>query len=102
MCHLVSQLPPGHTRPVLLTTFNKNLAADLRARLLSLGGQETLSRVDITHVDQLATRVVGEADPGNPKRRISDTQALREWRDLLVESGENRWGRSSSATSGTR
>ncbi|MFD8238919.1 UvrD-helicase domain-containing protein [Streptomyces albidoflavus] len=92
VCHLVSQLPPGHTRPVLLTTFNKNLAADLRARLLSLGGQETLSRVDITHVDQLATRVVGEADPGNPKRRISDTQALREWRDLLVESGENRWG----------
>jgi superfamily I DNA/RNA helicase len=89
--HLVDQLGPGHTKPVLLTTFNKNLAADLRARLLSLGGPETLARVDIVHVDQLATRVVREADPGNAKRRIEDSQALREWRQLLVEAGEHRW-----------
>jgi superfamily I DNA/RNA helicase len=89
--HLVEKLPPGHNKPVLLTTFNKNLAADLRARLLSLGGPQLLARVDILHVDQLATRVVSEADPGNAKRRIDDTQALREWRQLLVESGENRW-----------
>ncbi|MFG2412105.1 UvrD-helicase domain-containing protein [Streptomyces goshikiensis] len=89
--HLVEQLPPGHTKPVLLTTFNKNLASDLRSRLLSLGGPGILARVDIQHVDQLATRVVGEADPGNSKRRINDAQALREWRDLLVEAGEKRW-----------
>ncbi|MFE7271743.1 UvrD-helicase domain-containing protein [Streptomyces sp. NPDC057623] len=89
--HLVDHLPPGHNKPVLLTTFNKNLAADLRSRLLSLGGPQTLARVDILHVDQLATRVVSEADPGNTKRRIDDTQALREWRQLLVEAGENRW-----------
>lgn len=89
--HLVDQLPPGHSKPVLLTTFNKNLAADLRSRLLSLGGPQTLARVDILHVDQLATRVVGEADPGNAKRRIDDTQALREWRQLLVEAGVSRW-----------
>lgn len=89
--HLVDRLGPGHTKPVLLTTFNKNLAADLRARLLALGGPETVARVDIVHVDQLATRVVREADPGNAKRRVDDSQALREWRQLLVESGENRW-----------
>ncbi|WP_406730824.1 UvrD-helicase domain-containing protein [Streptomyces sp. NBC_01794] len=89
--HLVDRLPPGHTKPVLLTTFNKNLAADLRARLLSLGGPETLARVDIVHVDQLAMRVVREADPGSAKRRIDDGQALREWRQMLVEAGENRW-----------
>jgi superfamily I DNA/RNA helicase len=91
VCHLVRQLPPGHTKPVLFTTFNRNLAADLRSRLLSLGGPEVLARVDIAHVDQLATRVVSEADPGNAKRRIDDTAALREWRDLLVEAGETRW-----------
>ncbi|NEC01328.1 UvrD-helicase domain-containing protein [Streptomyces anulatus] len=91
VCHLVGQLPPGHTKPVLLTTFNRNLAADLRARLLSLGGPDVLARVDITHVDQLATRIVSEADPGNAKRRIDDTSALREWRELLVETGESRW-----------
>ncbi|MER5783694.1 UvrD-helicase domain-containing protein [Streptomyces mobaraensis] len=89
--HLVDKLPPGHTKPVLLTTFNKNLAADLRSRLLSLGGPQTLARVDIQHVDQLATRVVSEADPGNTKRRIDDAQALKEWRQLLVETGDNRW-----------
>ncbi|WP_326700386.1 AAA family ATPase [Streptomyces sp. NBC_01754] len=89
--HLVERLPPGHNKPVLFTTFNKNLAADLRSRLLSLGGPHLLARVDILHVDQLATRVVSEADPGNAKRRIDDTQALREWRQLLVEAGESRW-----------
>ncbi|MEU9136817.1 UvrD-helicase domain-containing protein [Streptomyces sp. NPDC048404] len=89
--HLVDHLAPGHNKPVLLTTFNKNLAADLRSRLLSLGGPQLLARVDILHVDQLATRVVSEADPGNIKRRIDDTQALREWRQLLLEIGENRW-----------
>ncbi|MEV7274727.1 UvrD-helicase domain-containing protein [Streptomyces bacillaris] len=89
--HLVRQLPPGHTKPVLLTTFNRNLAAELRARLLSLGGPDVLARVDITHVDQLATRIVSEADPGNTKRRIDDAAALREWRELLVETGQTRW-----------
>ncbi|WP_431781217.1 UvrD-helicase domain-containing protein [Streptomyces chumphonensis] len=91
VCHLVRGLPPGHNRPVLLTTFNKNLAADLRARLLSLGGPEVLARVEIAHVDQLATRIVSEAEPGSGKRRIDDTAALREWRQLLVEAGETRW-----------
>ncbi|MFA3874516.1 UvrD-helicase domain-containing protein [Streptomyces sp. MMCC 100] len=89
--HLVDRLGPGHSKPVLFTTFNKNLAADLRARLLSLGGPDTVARVDIVHVDQLATRVVRESDPGNTKRRIEDSQALTEWRRLLVEAGENRW-----------
>ncbi|MCX4735484.1 UvrD-helicase domain-containing protein [Streptomyces sp. NBC_01363] len=89
--HLVEKRPPGHNKPVLFTTFNKNLAADLRTRLLSLGGPQLLARVDILHVDQLATHVVSEADPGNAKRRIDDTQALREWRQLLVEAGESRW-----------
>nr|WP_052844921.1 UvrD-helicase domain-containing protein [Streptomyces sp. NRRL S-31] len=36
--HLVDRLGPGNCKPVLLTTFNKNLAADLRKRLLALGG----------------------------------------------------------------
>ena len=89
--HLVRNLPPGRDKPVLFTTFNRNLAADLRARLLSLGGPDVLARVDITHVDQLATRIVSEADPGNASRRIDDAAALREWRELLVEVGETRW-----------
>ncbi|MFI8242394.1 UvrD-helicase domain-containing protein [Streptomyces sp. NPDC085866] len=89
--HLVRQLPPGHDKPVLLTTYNKNLAADLRSRLLELGGEELLGRVDVSHVDQLALRVVREAEPGNGKQAIDDGQAVREWRALLDELGENTW-----------
>ncbi|MEU7118485.1 UvrD-helicase domain-containing protein [Streptomyces zaomyceticus] len=89
--HLVGQLPPGRTKPVLLTTFNKNLAADLRARLLELGGEELLARVEISHVDQLALRVLREAEPGNSKQTIDDSQALREWRAMLDELGESGW-----------
>ncbi|WYB35512.1 hypothetical protein WJ438_10800 [Streptomyces sp. GD-15H] len=61
-----------------------------------------LARVGIAHVDQLATRIVSEADPGNAKRRIDDTAALREWRELLVEAGETRWSAEFLMTSGTR
>jgi superfamily I DNA/RNA helicase len=89
--HLVDRLGPGNGKPVLLTTFNKNLAADLRTRLLALGGPETLARVEIAHVDQLATRVVREADPGSTKSRIDDARALHEWRQILLETGETKW-----------
>ncbi|MFE1942039.1 UvrD-helicase domain-containing protein [Streptomyces massasporeus] len=89
--HLVRQLPPGRDKPVLLTTYNKNLAADLRARLLELGGEELLSRVEVSHVDQLALRVVREAEPGSGKQAIDDSQAVREWRGLLDELGEDAW-----------
>ncbi|WBO66996.1 UvrD-helicase domain-containing protein [Streptomyces camelliae] len=89
--HLVQQLPPGRTKPVLLTTYNKNLAADLRARLMELGGEELLDRVEISHVDQLALRVVREAEPGNAKQTVDDNQVLREWRAMLDELGESAW-----------
>ncbi|MFD8805082.1 UvrD-helicase domain-containing protein [Streptomyces sp. NPDC059597] len=89
--HLVEQLPAGRNKPVLLTTYNKNLAADLRSRLLALGGEPLLSRVEISHVDQLALRTVREAEPGNRKRIIDEAQAVREWRSLLDELGEDGW-----------
>ncbi|WHX18582.1 AAA family ATPase [Streptomyces malaysiensis subsp. malaysiensis] len=89
--HLVRQLSPGRDKPILLTTYNKNLAADLRSRLLELGGEELLARVEVSHVDQLALRIVREAEPGNGKQTIDDSQAVREWRALLDELDENTW-----------
>jgi superfamily I DNA/RNA helicase len=89
--HLVDRLPPGPDRPILLTTFNRNLAADLRARLLLLGGEPTLSRVDILTIDKLANLVVKEAGVGEARRLIDDTRAVQEWRDLLFELGEQTW-----------
>ncbi|MFF0451092.1 UvrD-helicase domain-containing protein [Streptomyces sp. NPDC004609] len=89
--HLVRQLPPGRDKPVLLTTYNKNLAADLRSRLLELGGEGLLARVEVSHVDQLALRIVREAEPGSGKQAMDDSQAVREWRALLDELGEDGW-----------
>ena len=90
--HLVEQLPPGRNKAVLLTTYNTNLAADLRHRLLDLAGQEVVDRVDIVNIDKLSFRIVNESGQGGHGRRpITDTQVGREWRGMVTELGEQRW-----------
>ncbi|MEU1626995.1 UvrD-helicase domain-containing protein [Streptomyces sp. NPDC020096] len=76
--HLVDRLPPGHTRPVLLTTYNTNLALDLKERLRHLGGDELLRRVDVKSVDALAHEIAQEShlDVGLP---LDDDAATALW-----------------------
>jgi superfamily I DNA/RNA helicase/mRNA-degrading endonuclease RelE of RelBE toxin-antitoxin system len=89
---LVQHLPPGTSgKDVLLTTFNKNLAADLRKRLLLLGGPEILDRVEVVNIDQLATRVVHEAQPGTRLPQMNDDKATELWEEVRLEQGETRW-----------
>jgi superfamily I DNA/RNA helicase/mRNA-degrading endonuclease RelE of RelBE toxin-antitoxin system len=83
--HLASTLEPGTDRPVLLTTFNRNLAADLRTRLLALAGPELADRVDIVNIYRLASRVVAEAGAGEGRRIIDNEKALELWARLLME-----------------
>ncbi|MFF2662065.1 UvrD-helicase domain-containing protein [Kitasatospora sp. NPDC058032] len=87
--HLVSKLPPGHTKPVLLTTFNPNLAADLKQRLDSLGGRELLARVDIKSVDQLAREVVVQDPHARIGRPIDDNAVRDHWFAVRIEAGED-------------
>ncbi|WP_330336849.1 UvrD-helicase domain-containing protein [Streptomyces sp. NBC_00557] len=84
VCHLVDRLPPGHSRPVLLTTYNTNLALDLKERLRQLGGDELLRRVDVESVDALAHEVVSESrlDLGLP---LDDDAAMALWHTVLTE-----------------
>ncbi|WLS44505.1 AAA family ATPase [Micromonospora profundi] len=91
VAHLARQLPHGSDKPILLTTFNRNLAADLRTRLMALGGQELVSRVDIVNIDRLASRVVVEAKAGGSRRVVDDNRALEMWDEFLLESGETGW-----------
>ncbi|MEU2165869.1 UvrD-helicase domain-containing protein [Streptomyces sp. NPDC019208] len=87
--HLVERLPPGHTKPVLLTTFNTNLAKDLRDRLHQLGGDELVRRVDVKSIDRLAREVVQETHPGSPlPPPLSDEQALGLWHTVCAEAEE--------------
>lgn len=87
--HLVERLPPGHTKPVLLTTFNTNLAKDLRDRLHQLGGDELVRRVDVKSIDRLAREVVQETHPGSPlPPPLSEEQALGLWHTVCAEAEE--------------
>lgn len=89
--HLVERLPAGGGKAVLLTTFNKNLAADLEQRLIALAGEEVAARVHITNVDKLASEIVAETERGRARRRLDDEKARKEWDDLLAEENETRW-----------
>ncbi|MEU7997915.1 UvrD-helicase domain-containing protein [Micromonospora sp. NPDC049060] len=91
VAHLARQLPPGTDRPILLTTFNRNLAADLRTRLLALGGQELVARVDIVNIDRLASRVVAEAKAGGSRRVVDDNRVADLWSEFLIETGASGW-----------
>jgi superfamily I DNA/RNA helicase/mRNA-degrading endonuclease RelE of RelBE toxin-antitoxin system len=89
---LAQRLPSGSSgQDVLFTTFNKNLAADLRQRLLLLGGKELLDRVDVVNIDRLATQVVNEAQPGTRLHWMDDAKTIDLWREVLLELGETRW-----------
>ncbi|GAB0102555.1 ATP-dependent helicase [Nocardia sp. JMUB6875] len=88
---LVEQLGPGTGKDVLLTTFNTNLAADLRQRLLDLSGPEVLDRVDIFNIDKLAVKVATEGNGGAGRRWINDAKAVEEWEHLLAEQDERQW-----------
>ena len=89
---LVERLPSDSSgQDVLLTTFNKNLAADLRQRLLLLGGPGLLDRVDVVNIDRLATQVVNETQPGVRLHWMDDLKAIDLWREVLLELGESRW-----------
>ena len=89
--YLAERLKPGKDRPILLTTFNRNLAADLRARLLDLAGADLSARVDIANIDKLASRIVNEATTTAKRRVINEDDALKRWRTLLLELDERRF-----------
>ncbi|MFI2354545.1 UvrD-helicase domain-containing protein [Streptomyces anulatus] len=93
VARLAAALPSGHNKPILLTTYTKNLTADLRSRLTSLMDPALLGRVDIKHIDQLAQNVLTEnAAPGSQRSLIADDRALDVLREVLFEHDEQRWG----------
>ncbi|MFM9613504.1 UvrD-helicase domain-containing protein [Streptomyces niveiscabiei] len=92
VARLAAALPPGHGKPILLTTYTKNLTADLRSRLTSLMEPALLGRVDIKHIDQLAQSVLNEnTAPGAQRSLITDDRALDALREVLFEHDEQRW-----------
>ncbi|WP_326571557.1 UvrD-helicase domain-containing protein [Actinacidiphila glaucinigra] len=92
VARLAAALPPGHGKPILLTTYTKNLTADLRSRLTSLIDPALLGRIDIKHIDQIAQSVLNEnTAPGSQRSLITDDRALDVLREVLFEHDEHRW-----------
>jgi superfamily I DNA/RNA helicase len=89
--YLAERLNAGKDKPILLTTFNRNLAADLRSRLLDLAGADLSARVDIVNIDKLANRVVNEAGTDTKRRVVNEVEALKRWNAFLLELGERRF-----------
>jgi len=93
--YLVDRLPPAGARAgrdILFTTFNKNLAADLRGRLIELAGRDIMDRVEVVNIDSLAAKVVSDAEPGARRHWINDNaRAVELWDELLLELGEQDW-----------
>ncbi|WP_131739167.1 UvrD-helicase domain-containing protein [Actinomadura roseirufa] len=92
VARLAIALPPGPGKPILLTTYTKNLTADLRSRLTSLIDPALLGRIDIKHIDQLAQSVLNEnIAPASQRSLITDDRALDTLREVLFEYNEKRW-----------
>ena len=62
-------------KPILFTTFSRNLAQAIEADLSSLGGSDLLDVVDVLNVDQLAYRVVQEEEGKAPS--VADSKYCR-------------------------
>ena len=97
-------VPAGTVKPVLLTTFNKNLAADLRTRLLALGGRG--SGVAGRHRQRRPVGAAGwsprRTRPAAAQRVIDDTRVASCGRDCSSSRATTGGTRSSCRTSGPR
>ncbi|WP_051392740.1 UvrD-helicase domain-containing protein [Glycomyces arizonensis] len=72
---------------ILLTTYTKNLAADLKAKLALLLDEEELRRVDVEHLDSVVYRLASES--GRLGRPLDERELWQWWEELCREVGES-------------
>lgn len=88
--HLARRLPASHGRPVLVTTFVRTLADDLRSALVSLDaatGADTSSSIEVTTVDALAHRIVSEVEGAAPAVALDDESLTNHWAAAAATTG---------------
>lgn len=84
---LARRLPEGSSDKILLTTFTKNLAADL-ADKLELLAEDVADRVEVVNIDKLTYAVAVEH--ASAKRNIvtRETQLIQWWTEILGDDAE--------------
>ncbi|GAA1023146.1 MULTISPECIES: 3'-5' exonuclease [Amycolatopsis] len=80
---------------ILLTTYTKNLANQLKSDLRGLAEQSVLQRIDVSGVDQLARTIVARAG-GARTRIMQDQDQLRLWHRAVEDTpdlaaGDDGW-----------
>ena len=83
--HLAIALDAAAGKPILFTTFTKNLAEAIEADLVELAGADVLDRVEVIHADLLAHRIVREAEGEVKIANDADMQAR--WQAAADELG---------------
>lgn len=73
-------------RPILFTTFTRNLAQSIEQDLIALGGSDLVDRVEVLNVDRLAHQIVTDSEGTAPGIITSDgLKAV--WQHALDEVG---------------
>ena len=83
--HLAIALDAAAGKPILFTTFTKNLAEAIEADLVELGGADVLDRVEVIHADLLAHRIVREAE--GEVKIANDADMQTRWQAAADELG---------------
>ena len=78
--------PTDRGKPVLFTTFTRNLAQSISLDLVALGGSDLTERVEVLNVDRVAHQIVTEAEGASPG--IIDNDHLKSlWQTAIDEVG---------------
>jgi len=84
--HLADALADRTGKPILFTTFTRNLAEAIERDLRELGGGDLLDVVEVLNVDALAHRLVKEAEGGAPAV-ITGAELESLWDEVADEVG---------------
>ncbi|WP_205324986.1 UvrD-helicase domain-containing protein [Glycomyces sp. YM15] len=72
---------------LLVTTYTRNLAADLKRKLALLLDEETMRRIDVEHLDSVVHRLASEIGP-RPGTLLDDRTMTAWWAELAQQADE--------------
>lgn len=76
----------GSSKPVLFTTYTRNLAQAIEQDLRSLGKGAALEQVDVANIDRVAYRIVQDAEGQRPNIADAD-QVGKLWQQVIDDRG---------------
>lgn len=81
---------PDFNGRILVATFNKALAGDIRNKILTLGGKQISALIDVAHVDKVARDyfVAALGEQQDIRERASAAEVRRLWEEAIAQAGQ--------------